>query len=98
MKDIYLNPETSNNCFDKNKKTQENKYNSLSFSWLYKAWEKFVHTLIHSEELRVWQRRDRQGNTYWEVYDPQTGKYFSSGSEADILAWIEQRYKTIRFS
>ncbi|MBD2167265.1 hypothetical protein H6G04_23005 [Calothrix membranacea FACHB-236] len=44
-------------------------------------------------ELQVVQKLDRHGNTYWQAYDPATGKSFSSGSEADVSMWIEQLYK-----
>lgn len=94
MKGINLKSENFSTAFGQNAETEANWRTSLfSFSWLYKVWQKFIYTLTSPEELQVWQKRDRFGNTYWEAYDPQTGGYFCSGSEADILAWIEQRYR-----
>jgi len=61
---------------------------------LQEFWQKISKTLLaDSSELQVWQKVDRQGNQYWCAYDPQTGNSFSSGSEADIYMWIEQRHR-----
>jgi hypothetical protein len=49
--------------------------------------------LDNNKEIQVWQKSDSHGNIYWKAYDPVTGKSFSSGSEADISMWIEQRYR-----
>ncbi|BAZ22683.1 hypothetical protein NIES4073_35700 [Kalymmatonema gypsitolerans NIES-4073] len=93
MKGINLKSDNSCIAISQNAQTKANWQTSFSFSWLYKVWQKFIYALTSPEELQVWQKRDRFGNTYWEAYDPQTGGYFSSGSEADILAWVEQRYR-----
>ncbi len=61
---------------------------------LHYIWEKIVKTLlVDSQELQVLQKVDRQGNIYWQAYDPVTGKSFSSGSKVDISMWIEQLYR-----
>lgn len=55
------------------------------------VWTKFRKALLaDTNELKVWQKVDRQGNNYWYAYDPRTGKSFASGSEADLYIWIEQ--------
>jgi hypothetical protein len=57
-------------------------------------WSKLVNLVFaNPEEIEVVQKSDRQGNTYWQVYDPASGKSFCSGSESDVLAWIEYLYK-----
>jgi hypothetical protein len=43
-------------------------------------------------ELKVSERRDRQGNLYYQVYDPLTRRFTNFGSEAEIRYWLEQRY------
>ncbi|MGL4618325.1 hypothetical protein [Chroococcidiopsis sp.] len=48
--------------------------------------------LFQSNELQVKQRRDRQGNTWWQAFDPTTNQSTSFGSEAEMRSWIEQRY------
>ncbi|KAF3891342.1 hypothetical protein DA73_0400037590 [Tolypothrix bouteillei VB521301] len=55
-------------------------------------WQRLIQELASANELKVWQKCDRHGSTYWEAYDPITGKRYYSGSEADVIAWIEQLY------
>jgi hypothetical protein len=49
-------------------------------------------SLLRGNELQVKQRRDRQGNTWWQAFDPNTDESASFGSEAEMRSWIEQRY------
>ncbi|MBW4470187.1 MAG: hypothetical protein KME45_07250 [Stenomitos rutilans HA7619-LM2] len=51
--------------------------------------QQLIIRLIYAQELHVWQCTDRAGRLYWQAYDPVTGRS-TSGSEADIRAWIEQ--------
>lgn len=51
------------------------------FAWLFRG-----------SELQVKQRRDRQGNIWWQAFDPNTNESASFGSEAEMRSWIEQRY------
>jgi hypothetical protein len=44
------------------------------------------------DEPRITQRHDRQGNLYYQIYDPMTGRSASFGSESEIRWWLEQRY------
>jgi hypothetical protein len=62
------------------------------WSWLQRGWQRLIQELTSTDELKVWEKCDRNGNTYWEAYDPMTGKHFYSGSEADMIAWMEQLY------
>ncbi|MEH1826943.1 MAG: hypothetical protein V7L22_16530 [Nostoc sp.] len=71
------------------KKVNFNFWKSLNI-----IWENFVKKLLSNpNELQVWQKVDRQGNIYWQAYDPVTGKSFSSGSQTDVCMWIEQLYR-----
>jgi hypothetical protein len=68
--------------------------NSKFWKGLYTIWESLIKRLLaNPNELQVWQKVDRHGNIYWQAYDPATGKYFSSGSQADVCIWIEQVYR-----
>jgi len=49
-------------------------------------------SLLRGNELQVKQRRDRQGNIWWQAFDPNTDESASFGSEAEMRSWIEQRY------
>ncbi|MEH1924449.1 hypothetical protein [Nostoc sp.] len=72
----------------------QKKNHSNLWKSLHLIWEKFVEKLLSNpNELQVWQKVDRQGNIYWQAYDPVTGKSFSSGSETDVSMWIEQLYR-----
>jgi hypothetical protein len=48
--------------------------------------------ITHSSDPIVNERCDRQGNVYYQVYDPHTCKSTVFGSEAEIRYWLEQRY------
>ncbi|MBD2214318.1 hypothetical protein H6G64_12950 [Calothrix sp. FACHB-156] len=74
------------------------KFRSNIFTSVCQAFSDFCKNAIATitadpNELQVVQKLDRHGNTYWQAYDPATGKSFSSGSEADVSIWIEQLYK-----
>jgi hypothetical protein len=55
-------------------------------------WQNAIASLTKEPELKVWQKRDRHGNTLWHAYDPWTGDSVSLGSETEMLSWIESRY------
>lgn len=57
-----------------------------------KICKRFVTLINHASELRVWQSRDRAGHSWWNAYDPTTGKSISLDSEAEMRMWIEERY------
>ncbi len=74
------------------------KFSYSSYYYLRKflrdIWQNIVNALLtNHQQLQVKQKVDRQGNIYWQAYEPITGKSFTSGSEADIIAWIEQLYR-----
>ena len=54
--------------------------------------KKLIHALTRGHELQVWQKKDRNGNTYWQAFDPKTRRSTSLNSEAEMQIWIEQRY------
>lgn len=51
-----------------------------------------TNALFKGNELQVRQHRDRQGNTWWQAFDPTRDESTSFGSEAEMRSWIEQRY------
>ena len=66
---------------------------SLSLSqYLKKIFQGVIHALTCGHELQVWQKKDRNGNAYWQAFDPKTRKFTSLSSEAEMRIWIEQRY------
>lgn len=65
---------------------------SNSHSWLNKLWTCIVNALTKETEPYIRERRDRDDNIFWEVYDPSTGQSFCSSSKTEVLAWLERRY------
>jgi hypothetical protein len=59
---------------------------------LANLWQNAIAALTKEPELKVWQKRDRHGNTLWHAYDPWTGDSVCLGSETEMLSWIESRY------
>jgi hypothetical protein len=55
-------------------------------------WRQVVEGIIGNQEPQIWQEVDRHGQLYWHGYDPQSGNYFTSDSEAEMRVWVEQRY------
>jgi hypothetical protein len=48
--------------------------------------------VAQTSEPKVSQRRDPTGRLYYQVYDPGSNTSAVFGSEAEIRAWLEQRY------
>jgi hypothetical protein len=49
--------------------------------------------MTSSYELRVWQKVDRQGRlTSLQVFDPESDRSISFGSEMEFRLWLEKRY------
>lgn len=60
--------------------------------WLKKAWHFVIDVLTKESEIKIEEKCDRQGNTYWYAYDPATGYSTYLATEQEVLAWIEERY------
>lgn len=64
----------------------------LIWALVENLWQTVITNLTKEPELKVWQKRDRHGNTLWHAYDPWTGDSVCLGSEIEMLSWIESRY------
>lgn len=69
-----------------------NQSNRSSMSWLEQAAQFFVQRLMADAEPRVWHTCDAEGYIWWHAHDPVTGRSLHDVSEAEMRAWIEQRY------
>jgi hypothetical protein len=65
----------------------------ILLSWLGQCWQGFVDSFSLQPELKIRQRRDRQGNLWWIVYDPITDQSAQLATEAEVRWWIEQFYR-----
>jgi hypothetical protein len=54
--------------------------------------EGLTESFLGGNELQIWQTYDRFGNNWWHAYDPVTGCRTRVQSEAEMRAWIENRY------
>lgn len=54
--------------------------------------QRLMQLFVGGNDLRIWQTYDQFGNNWWHAFDPVTGRYTSVESEAEMRAWIEQRY------
>ncbi len=48
--------------------------------------------VVQNHEPQIEKKRDRYGNSYWQVYDFTTNKSHTFGSDRDVRAWIEKRH------
>jgi hypothetical protein len=57
-------------------------------------WQNAIAALTEEQELKIWQKRDRNGHIHWHAYDPCIGKSVSFASELEMIIWIEQLRKS----
>lgn len=88
--EIYLSRERLVVNFSQSE--QKRVKNSKLLSALNRIWQHLLTILTKGNELQVWQTSDRFGNTWWNAYDPATGRSASLASEAEMRIWIEKRY------
>jgi hypothetical protein len=55
-------------------------------------WQRWIKALAGDREPRVFHRRDRQGHSYLEVYDPTTRKTHRFDTAQEVRVWLERRY------
>lgn len=62
-------------------------------SVLKQLWQFCRQIISAGYEPSVWHRVDRQGRiTSWHVFDPESGRTITFGSELEVRLWLEQRY------
>lgn len=59
---------------------------------LQKLWNYLVAVWWYSEEPRITQKQDKNGNWIYRVYDPLTHQHFICDSEQEVRVWLEERY------
>jgi hypothetical protein len=60
-------------------------------------WQNAIVALTEKPELKIWQKRDRDGHIYWHVHDPCTGESISFVSELEMLSWVDNLYSRSRW-
>jgi len=56
-------------------------------------WTGLLDNMAGTREPVIKLCRDRQGHSYYLIYDPTTEQRMTCDSRAEVLAWIEQRYR-----
>ncbi|MEN9226505.1 MAG: hypothetical protein Q6L60_12395 [Thermostichus sp. HHBFW_bins_43] len=64
----------------------------LLWSGLKHTWQALTNFWVGSDEVQVWQSRDRAGHVLWHAYDPKTNTSATICSEDELRCWIEERY------
>lgn len=52
-------------------------------------WELFIDLLASSDQPQIKERRDRNGQIYWRVYDPASESYIFFYCRQEVCAWLE---------
>lgn len=60
--------------------------------WLNQTARAIAHALVGNSDPFIWQKIDRNGNTWWIIDDPLTGTRFHASSEEEVRAWIDRHY------
>ncbi|MBD2175644.1 hypothetical protein H6F42_01760 [Pseudanabaena sp. FACHB-1998] len=54
--------------------------------------QKIAEYFTSQSEIKVWQLQARSGKPYWRVYDPNTNRSATFGSEEEVRIWIEELF------
>jgi len=63
-----------------------------AFKTVWKFAQGIYKRMAEMSEPSVMKRCDRQGNSYYEIYDPVSRQRFYCETESEVRAWLEQRY------
>lgn len=53
---------------------------------------RFVDYLARPPEIKVHKKTNRQGEIWWQVYDPHRNLTATFASESEVRMWLEERY------
>lgn len=56
------------------------------------AIEALLSSFVGSNQPQVRMACDRQGQLYWQVYDPVNRAHHRFDTEDEVRVWLEQRY------
>lgn len=57
--------------------------------WFSAFWDALRRNLLSQCEPKVVQKRDRSGQLYYEIYDPETGRSAHCLTENEARIWLE---------
>lgn len=78
------------------KKNQSSRLRKVSHSLnrilLNALWKTILHSTLRSREPKIWEKRDRNGNSYWVAYNPANNCTTTFSSEQGVRVWLDERY------
>ncbi|MBW4581949.1 MAG: hypothetical protein KME42_20480 [Tildeniella nuda ZEHNDER 1965/U140] len=72
--------------------TQPNFLQQMFLSTIQGLWNRFCYRLLSSESPQFSEVSGKDGQVYWQVYDPVTDRRFYLNSLQAVLEWIEARH------
>jgi hypothetical protein len=60
-------------------------------SWFGKLLQAIVTAFDRHQEPIFWKKRDRNGNVYWQGYDPVSNRSLEFGSDDEARHWLDLR-------
>jgi hypothetical protein len=83
----------SNLRLDYNDAALENRQIALPIISAFKrGLQQIIQYLNRGSELQVWTTIARDGEIRWHAYDPVSDRRVVTQSEAQMRAWVEERY------
>jgi hypothetical protein len=59
-------------------------------SWFGKLRQAIVTAFKPHDEAMFWKKRDRNGNVYWQGYDPVSNRSVEFGSDDEARHWLDR--------
>ncbi len=56
------------------------------------AWHRLAEFWRDRTDIQIWRSHERNGETHWHVFDPQTDHTDNFASEAEMRIWIDERH------
>ncbi len=82
----------SSQILQRNSSKLKSRLTSVVGTLLHQIYQSLLKTVVNKPDIKIWRVSNQKGELHWRVYNPmneQTG-YFNS--EAEVRAWLEQRY------
>jgi hypothetical protein len=72
--------------------TKPAKQDSVKLPGLEQLWNAVLQILTRSPEPKIYQKHDRHGKLYFQVYDPIAHRTSTFSTEQEVRIWLDQRY------
>lgn len=59
-------------------------------SWLGKLRQAIATAFELQQEPLFWKKRDRNGNVYWQGYDPVSNRSVEFGCDDEVRHWLDR--------